>query len=88
MVSFELEKCSFFKWVKILPKMDWYHYQCAILAPLGIIPIECHIRAQFVLLVTGNLFPITGNLIPVTGNTFLSPEIYFLSQEIYNQSQE
>ena len=26
---FELEKCSFFfKWVRISPEIDWYHYQC------------------------------------------------------------
>ena len=26
---FELEKCSFFKRVKILQEIDWYHYQGA-----------------------------------------------------------
>ena len=25
---FELEGCSFFQWVRMLPEIDWYHYQC------------------------------------------------------------
>ena len=35
---FDLEKCSFFlKWVRILPEIDWYHYQGASSAPTCIV---------------------------------------------------
>ena len=35
---FELEKCSFFfKWVRISPEIDWYHYQGASPAPTCIV---------------------------------------------------
>ena len=34
---FELEKCSFFKWVRIFPEIYWYHYQGASPAPSRII---------------------------------------------------
>ena len=34
---FELQKCIFFKWVRILPEIDWYHYQCASPAPMCIL---------------------------------------------------
>ena len=34
---FELEKCFFFKWVRISPEIDWYHYQGASLAPMCIV---------------------------------------------------
>ena len=38
---FELEKCSFFfKWVRISPEIDWYHYQGANPAP------TCKVRHQ------------------------------------------
>ena len=33
----------FFKWVRISPEIDWYHYQGASTAPTCIV---CHIRAQ------------------------------------------
>ena len=34
---FELEKCFFFKRVRISPEIDWYHYQGASPAPLCIV---------------------------------------------------
>ena len=34
---FELEKCSFFKWVRILPESDWYHFLGASPAPMCIV---------------------------------------------------
>ena len=34
---FELEKCFFFKWVRISPEIDWYHYQGASPAPSCIV---------------------------------------------------
>ena len=38
---FELEKCSFFfKWVRILPEIDWYHYQAPSPAPTGIVRLQ------------------------------------------------
>ena len=40
LVSFELEKCSFFKWVRLSPEIDWYHYQGASPAP------TCLVRNQ------------------------------------------
>ena len=48
---FELEKCSsfFFKWVRVLPEIDWYHFQGA--SPASNIDkdpykVKCHIRSQ------------------------------------------
>ena len=34
---FELEKCSFFKWVRISPEIDLYHYQGASPAHMCIV---------------------------------------------------
>ena len=35
---FEVEKCFFFfKWVRISPEIDWYHYQGASPAPTCIV---------------------------------------------------
>ena len=34
---FELEKCSFFKWVRIGPEIDWYYYPGACPAPTCIV---------------------------------------------------
>ena len=54
---FEHEKCFFFKWVRISPEIDWYHYQGASLEPTCIVRhqtitktlwVKCHIRAQCV----------------------------------------
>ena len=33
-LDFELEKYLFFKWVRILQKIDWYHYQTSNAAPM------------------------------------------------------
>ena len=41
--------CTCFKWVRILPEIDWYHYQCASLASKiekDPYEVKCHIRAQ------------------------------------------
>ena len=53
---FELEKCSFFKWVRLSPKIDWYHYQGAKSGTYVYSPasnndkdpyeVKCHIRGQ------------------------------------------
>ena len=34
---FELEKCYFFKQVRISPEIDWYHYQSTNAAPMAIV---------------------------------------------------
>ena len=41
---FELEKCHFFKWVRISLRIDWYHYQGACPAPLCIVQHETLIK--------------------------------------------
>ena len=41
---FELEKCSFFRWVRILPEIDWYHYQSASLAPTCLVQHQTLIK--------------------------------------------
>ena len=35
--NFELEKYFFFKWDRISPEIDWYHYQGASVAPMCIV---------------------------------------------------
>ena len=34
---FEVAKCSFFKWARISPGIDWNYYQGAIPAPMRIV---------------------------------------------------
>ena len=41
---FELEKC-FFKWVRISPEIDWYHYKGTIPAPTCIVRHQTLIKS-------------------------------------------
>ena len=43
MSIFELD---FFRWVRILPEIDWYHYQGASPAPTCIVPYELSVTSE------------------------------------------
>ena len=49
---FELEKCTFFKWVRISPEIDWNHYQGASPAPKCIVRYQTLIKTPMRLSVT------------------------------------
>jgi len=55
LLIFELEICSFSKWVRMSQQIDWYHHQCTTSAPMCVhspaskvdkdpYKVKCHIE--------------------------------------------